>query len=414
MNAREQRGLVIAALCKINRTEEGWLVPSQSSGERLYRVNPETQTCTCPDHQEAGFKCKHLFAVEITMKRECLPDGTVIDTRSVTFTEKKTYTQNWPAYNLAQSTEKARLQALLQDICQGVQEPAHNGVGRKPHSIRDAIFAMAFKVYCGFSSRRFSTDLREAHEKGYLSKAISGLKVNVFFESPAFTPILVALIERSAMPLAVVEDTFAVDSTGFSSSKFERWYDHKYGVTRQRCVWVKAHVACGTRTNVITAIRILEKDTGDCPQLKPLMQTTAQSFTIKEMSADKAYISSDNFETVAQLGGEAFIAFKSNSTGGVGGLLGKMFHYFQFRQEEFMAHYHKRSNVESTFSAAKRKFGDSVRSKTDVAMVNEVLCKLLCHNLCCLIQEQCELGIEPVFWKDSQQPSTMLSAEAVS
>jgi hypothetical protein len=33
-----------------------------------------------------------------------------------------------------------------------------------------------------------------------------------------------------------------------------------------------------------------------------------------------------------------------------------------------------------------------------VAMVNEVLCKLLCHNLCCLIQEQCELGIEPIFW----------------
>jgi len=32
-------------------------------------------------------------------------------------------------------------------------------------------------------------------------------------------------------------------------------------------------------------------------------------------------------------------------------------------------------------------------------MVNEVLCKLLCHNLCCLIQQQCELGIEPVFWK---------------
>ena len=33
-------------------------------------------------------------------------------------------------------------------------------------------------------------------------------------------------------------------------------------------------------------------------------------------------------------------------------------------------------------------------------MVNEVLCKFLCHNLCCLIQEQCELGIEPVFWHD--------------
>ena len=39
-------------------------------------------------------------------------------------------------------------------------------------------------------------------------------------------------------------------------------------------------------------------------------------------------------------------------------------------------------------------------SKTDTAMVNEVLCKLLCQNLTCLIQEQEALGIVPVFWKD--------------
>jgi len=68
-----------------------------------------------------------------------------------------------------------------------------------------------------------------------------------------------------------------------------------------------------------------------------------------------------------------------------------------------MQHYHKRSNVESTFSAIKRKFGDSIRSRTENAMVNEALCKILCHNICCLIQEQCELGIEPVFWKEEER-----------
>jgi hypothetical protein len=48
----------------------------------------------------------------------------------------------------------------------------------------------------------------------------------------------------------------------------------------------------------------------------------------------------------------------------------------------------------------KRKFGDFVRSKTDVAMVNEALCKILCHNLVVLIHEMYELGIEPIFWTD--------------
>src|SRR5205814_9088791 len=84
------------------------------------------------------------------------------------------------------------------------------------------------------------------------------------------------------------------------------------------------------------------------------------------------------------------------------GMFQKAFHFFQLNQEEYMAKYHKRSNVESTFSAIKRKFGDSVRSKTDTAMVNEVLCKILCHNLMCLIQEQETLGIMPVFWKDEE------------
>ncbi len=63
-----------------------------------------------------------------------------------------------------------------------------------------------------------------------------------------------------------------------------------------------------------------------------------------------------------------------------------------------MARYHKRSNVESVFSMLKSKFGDSVRSKGDVAMRNEVYCKIIAHNLCCLIMSQFELGIDPVFW----------------
>ena len=39
----------------------------------------------------------------------------------------------------------------------------------------------------------------------------------------------------------------------------------------------------------------------------------------------------------------------------------------------------------------------SLRSKTDTAMVNEALCKILCHNLVVLIHEIHELGIEPSF-----------------
>lgn len=71
-----------------------------------------------------------------------------------------------------------------------------------------------------------------------------------------------------------------------------------------------------------------------------------------------------------------------------------------FAREVFMLHYHKRSNVETTFSMIKAKFGERLRSKTAVAQTNEVLCKVLCHNLCCVIQSIYELGIEPKFWTE--------------
>jgi transposase len=413
MDGREQRGLAIAALCKIDQRNGVWLVPSQSGNGR-YSVtqNAQGRKCSCPDYETRGEKCKHIYAVEFTQKREVGSNGAETVTRSMTITERITYKQDWPAYNQAQAHEKDRFQQLLLDLCANIAEPIRDGIrGRKPHPVKDAVFAGVYKVYSTFSSRRFSCDLRDAFTKGYIASPIPGAKVPQFLENPELTPILNDLIARSAAPLQAVETDFAVDSSGFASSRFERWYDYKYGTEKQKAVWVKVHICCGVKTNIVTAVRILDKDASDSPLLPPLVKQTAETFTISEVSADKAYASVDNFATIDKCGGTGFIAFKGNATGGAGGLYGKMFHYFQFRRQDFLNHYHKRSNVESTFSAIKRKFGDAVRSKTDVAMVNESLCKILAHNICVLIQEQCELGIEPMFFQDAGKPTLAIVAE---
>jgi transposase len=78
-----------------------------------------------------------------------------------------------------------------------------------------------------------------------------------------------------------------------------------------------------------------------------------------------------------------------------------MYYYFMYNRLNFMEHYHMRSNVESAFSMIKGKFGNSVRSKSDTGQVNEALCKVLCHNICCLVQAIHELGIEPTFDSES-------------
>jgi hypothetical protein len=61
----------------------------------------------------------------------------------------------------------------------------------------------------------------------------------------------------------------------------------------------------------------------------------------------------------------------------------------------------------------KAKFRDHVRSKTNVAMKNEVLCKFLCHNLVVVHQTHVGMGVEPVFWADETGPGDAEEAPAV-
>jgi hypothetical protein len=58
------------------------------------------------------------------------------------------YQQDWPAYDSAQVNEKAEFQALLADLCRGIEEPERKpGRGRPPASLADQAFAGCFKVY---------------------------------------------------------------------------------------------------------------------------------------------------------------------------------------------------------------------------------------------------------------------------
>ena len=245
-------------------------------------------------------------------------------------------------------------------------------------------------------------DLQQAVADGYISRAMHPNVIHAFMEMEELTPYLKAMIVRSSLPLAVVETEFAVDSSGFTTSKFIRWYDHKYGVERKAHDWIKVHIACGVNTHCCTAAAIYGRDAGDSPIMPELVQGTAENFTVDAFSADKAYLSIENVEEVFRAGGIPFIAPKSNTTGGIGGLFEKMFHYYLYKREEFLKNYHKRSNVESCFSAVKRKYGDHIRSKTTTAGTNEVLCKLLCQNIWALIISQAELGIEAEFWREEQ------------
>src|SRR5437868_691896 len=99
MTPREQRGLEIAAKCKIEKAPRNrYFVQSQSSKGIRYVVEPMNQSCDCPDYLDRGEPCKHVFAVLHVIEREKNADGTVSETETIVVTKKKTYSQDWTAY----------------------------------------------------------------------------------------------------------------------------------------------------------------------------------------------------------------------------------------------------------------------------------------------------------------------------
>lgn len=418
MSIREAKGREIADKARITKSGELYLVPSQSGGKR-YKVDPVAGSCSCPDFDFTQAKCKHMFAVEFTVQRELktvtetTADGATKTTVTETVTVKrKTYPQDWPAYNMAQTKEKAIFLYLLHQLCQGIGSPAQYGRGQRRLPLEDMIFAMAFKVYSTISGRRFMTDLRDAHAKGYVENLPCYNSIFNYFESEVSTPYLQMMIEESALPLQAIEEDFAVDSSGLSTGVYQRWSEAKWGKVRtefgdkvpnqvNRRDWIKIHITTGVKTNVVTAVEVTDALAGDSPQFPALVERTAQNFTMRQVSGDKAYCSGNNMKVVVENHAMPYLAFKVDAKGTAGSdLFKKMFHFYSYNQERFMQNYHKRSNVESTFHMIKAKFGDSLRSKTRTAQINEALCKVLCHNICCLIQSMFELNLKPKFWKE--------------
>ena len=394
-NSREIRGKAIATqgdqIKKVN--DHSFKVKSQS-GNGFYQVKatPNGMTCDCPDFVYRGGKCKHIMATRYYLEVEKdTPEGIV--------TEKVhlTYTQAWNAYNAAQKAEVHLFDELLKDLVKAIPEPEQT-IGRPRLSIHETLFCAIQKVYSQLSSRRAYSLFENATEKGQIEHTPDFNVPSKLFKNPEMTPILHELVTLSALPVAGIENDFSVDSTGFRTTTFNAYNGMKHGQKKEH-QWVKAHLCAGVKTNIVAAVAITDSNGGDSPQFGPLIKKTAEGFTINEVSADMAYSSRLNLQLAANAGGKAYIPFKKSATGRAGGsaLWKKMFHYFQLNRDDFMEHYHKRSNIEATNAAIKRKFGENLKSKNPTAQVNELLAKIIAYNLTVVIHEMYENGIQPEF-----------------
>jgi hypothetical protein len=123
-------------------------------------------------------------------------------------------------------------------------------------------------------------------------------------------------------------------------------------------MWLKLHLMCGTKTNIVTSVEVSDGYAHDYPFFKGLVDRTANAgFQMKEVSADKGYLGASNMLAMLQRGAIPYIPFKINSVADSRGSCGpkselwtRMYHFYGLNRAEFLQHYHKRSNVEPRFT----------------------------------------------------------------
>lgn len=315
-------------------------------------------------------------------------------------------TQDWHKYNLAKRREKLFFYELLKELCDVIPEPPQS-IGRPRAKVKDLIFSLGLKLYSNYSGRKTCSDLMQAEKAGYVSQALHYNTLTEFLACTVTYDLLQKLLTITAMPLKELEDSFSIDSSGFGSYEYERWQRIRFkkGVDGRELAnlkrnYVKGHVLIGTRTNCICSCEVTFGNFSDIKQAPLLIEQAKKNFSIKEISADKAYSSYRMHQIIQSIGAMPFIAFQSRITkenDRAPAIWNQMITYFKEHKEDFLRRYHKRSNVETVFAMVKLRLGEFLKCKNYISQRNELLMKFICHNICCLVQEIFENNIKVDF-----------------
>lgn len=287
--------------------------------------------------------------------------------------------------------------------------------------MKDLFFCAGLKLYTGYSGRKIMSDLRHAQLAGYILMVPHYNTLTDFLSCKATYDLFSKLLTISAMPLRKLEDKYSLDSSGFGSYQYERWQRVRWGSKKGWRNYLKGHILIGTRTNIICNCEITPGNFSDARQASSLILKAGANFPIKEFSADKAYSSKLIFRIVESIGALPYIPFKHSTkepTENSPEIWNKMFLIFRDNKEKFMKSYHKRSDVETTFSMVKMRLGEFLKCKDFDSQRSELMMKFICHNICCLIEEMYNNGIKINFNKcnkiyvDRKVPKELVTRDA--
>lgn len=276
-------------------------------------------------------------------------------------------------------------------------EPKQRSVGRPPANPSDQIKLAILKIYNKSSFRRQHSFNMLYANSGFTTKLIKRTTISQVFTDERFTQYLEEIYRTLANFLIPYENSFSIDATGFSSRYNSRWVQVRLDFQKHK-MYKKLHVVCGTHTGIISEVKVSKGTAADSPFLKELIGNTHKRFDIQRVCADAGYLSRKNVQFIENVKARPFIMPKKNTIAMAKGhypAWNRMINLWKLKPDIFHKNYHLRSRSENVFSMMKITLLDGISSKTSVSQNNELLIRVICHNLSVIIEAIFKFGIDP-------------------
>lgn len=287
-------------------------------------------------------------------------------------------------YNLAQENEIfIFLKYLPHAVMHVVKDDSlWSGEGRPPKELYDILISLAIQHHINWSSRRSIGMIKLLCKSARIHIEVPSWRTLCRYrEKSVMKKYLDRLIEITSKPLNLLEHDFSTDMTGTSTKCFSSWFSLRCKKRLRRRDHIATHVTTSRMLNSCVAIDVDCEKGKDLEYMRKHVKQIANSFLINDWCGDSFYLSRKNCDVVAKAGGKPWFRPKKNSVVKSRGSYAWKSMLKEFRDNpEAWDHYHKRSNSESTFSAKKRKFGNSVRSINDTSKENEEHLKWIGYN----------------------------------
>ena len=263
--------------------------------------------------------------------------------------------------------------------------------------------ASGIKQYYNVTNRKLPALLEHTLDREWTENPFHWNRISDFLSSREATAILDWAIAEVCMPFVPHVDRFIVDGTGISLSSRGHYRQERYGESmevRSRR-FVRLHLVMERRFKFFPVALVTPESgagSGEQSQVEYLLRRLAAlGFRPGQILADRGYSSESILQLIVELGAEPVIAFKSIYSRNrlpAKDLMRKLYLAFLADPEGFQEKYRDRPLIEAGISALKRKFVEAVRGRTHRTRVNEVLYKVLCHNIDVLIHAAIEFGFD--------------------